>query len=147
MKNIPPLVAVMLFLCVQSANAAEAASDLPFSMRAFQCEQFEFAELDSMPAAELKGAFCSYAIGSDQSSKRAAIMKEKYKDNPAIRGALLGDHITLLQQCTRGMEKTLDVLKRKFSEQPADCKPMTAMIEARMDKAKARAAAATEAAK
>ena len=119
------------------AISAEASSALPFSIRAFQCEQYEFAELDSMPAPELKGAFCSYAAGSDRSKKQAAAMTEKYKDNPTVRSALLGDHIALLQQCTKGMEKVLDTLRRKFAEQPSECAPMISMIESRMAKAKA----------
>lgn len=107
-----------------SATTALAQEEVKFSARAFQCQAYEFAELDSMSRGELQGAYCSYSIGADRASKRNATVKEKYKEQPRILAGLLGDHVRFLEGCAQGLSKTQDLLSRKFAGPAPDCKPM-----------------------
>jgi len=116
--------------------AADAPGELVFSSRAFQCQPFEFAEVDSMPVLELQGAFCSYDLGAKRSSKRTAEAKEKYQGNHVVISGFLSEHIRTLGQCASGMEKVADTLRRKHAQKPADCAQMHQELEARMDAAK-----------
>ncbi|MCA1857425.1 hypothetical protein LE190_16045 [Massilia oculi] len=135
--RITRIVAALGFgALVLPAFAVESPEELRFSARAFQCQSLEFAEIDAMPAIELQGAFCSYDLGAKRSSKRMAEAKEKYQGNHVVISGLLSDHIRTLGQCTAGMEKVSDTLRRKHAAKPADCAKMHAELEARMDAAK-----------
>lgn len=138
MRSLPFLflgISIPLFLA-PPVLAAES-TDMRISPRAFQCQQYEYAELDAMQKGELQGAFCSYVLGADQASKRNDLTKEKYADQPAILAPLLGDYIRFSENCSRGMEKTMDILSRKFSSQAPDCKPVIEKFEIAIAKRKA----------
>lgn len=86
-----------------------------------QCENIEFPELDSMPADELEGLYCSYDLGIKTSEKLSKQFQEKNEGNPRVQVALLERHVAELERCGRGMTKAGDVFRRKFPEMKTDC--------------------------
>lgn len=125
---------VLACLDVVSDAAFAEPSDLKFSPRAFQCEAYEFAELESMQRAELEGMYCSYSIGAARLSRRNDETKVKYADQPQILAALLGDNIRLQDQCVRGMAKVQDLIARKYTTFAPNCSPMAEKIETALAK-------------
>jgi hypothetical protein len=136
MKRRAVTVAIAALSFGSGFAAATPLSDLNFSGRAFQCESYEFAEIDSMSRDELQGAYCSYVIGSKRASKRNEETKEKYRDQPRILSALLGDHIQFLERCSQGMNKTSDLFSRKFHAPAPDCAAMAEKVDGIMEKRK-----------
>ena len=86
-----------------------------------QCEAIEFPELDSMPADELEGLYCSYDLGIKASGKLNKQAVDKNEGNPRVQGALLERHIAEMERCMRGMTKAGDIFRRKFPEMKTDC--------------------------
>jgi hypothetical protein len=94
---------------------------LKFSLRGMQCENIEFPELDSMPADELEGLYCSYDLGIKTSDKLNKQFQEKNEGNPRVQVALMERHVAELERCGRGMTKAGDVFRRKYPEMKTDC--------------------------
>jgi hypothetical protein len=94
---------------------------LKFSLRGMQCEAIEFPELDSMPADELEGLYCSYDLGIKTSEKLSKQFQEKNEGNPRVQVALLERHVAELERCGREMTKAGDVFRRKWPEMKTDC--------------------------
>jgi hypothetical protein len=97
---------------------------LVVNARAFgECAALEYAEIDSMPRAELEGLYCSYLAGADVVRRigDASIAKQA---NLSIKAALMGDQIRRLERCTAGMTKAVEAFNRKFAGEKADCSKM-----------------------
>lgn len=139
MRRLFLLGIVAAFVAAQASAATTPSEELIFSAHAFECQPFEFAELDSMPKEELQGAYCSYAVGAKQSSKRADLAKEKHKNNSTVLVGLIEDHVKFLDQCAQGMVKTSALLKRKYKQSTNDCTPMTEKLEAALSKSSSAA--------
>lgn len=120
------------------AAMADDAVYPKLSIRAFQCQPYEYAEINDMSRAELDGAYCGYIAGGDFAKSRADLNREKYKEQPNTIAALLGDYVRQSERCTQGLEKVSDSLSRKFSASPPDCKAALAKLEEARRKAQNR---------
>jgi hypothetical protein len=117
-----------MFMLASVAIAAEPVVP-KLSIRAMQCQPYEYAELNAMPRRELEGAFCGYVAGFDALKKQVDLSREQYQEQPGVLAALRGDFIQQSQRCTQGIEKTADLLSRKFSATVPDCTASLADLE------------------
>ena len=113
---LPPQAALAVAKPAQSVDRK-----LKLSSRGLQCGAIEFQELDSMPADDLEGLYCSYALGSEISQKTHKESVDKHADNPRIKIALIEKQLVELDRCGRGLARTGDIFRRKFSEMKIDC--------------------------
>jgi hypothetical protein len=112
-------------LIASTAQAQQQlAADLPFSDRAWQCEAYKSSELNSMSQLELEGAYCTYRASIRVEAKREVEYKMGYAKHPENFEEALKFSRRLQQQCTREINKTINVLSRRFPGSTPDCSVM-----------------------
>lgn len=117
----------------QAASAPQRTGEMKINTRPFtSCATLEFAEIDSMPREELKGLYCSYSVGSD-TKKRINDEQVAKTTDPGLQARLIGDFITDLGRCTRGMSQARETFTRKYPQAQLDCTQMKEQVRANLE--------------
>lgn len=105
---------------VEAPATAQKPKVLMLNMRAFECQPFEFSELDSMSKEDLEATVCSVNRGNDayNSINRAGVDNQA---NPQVKIALMRQGLSHMQQCREAYTKTSDLFLRKFHGESMDC--------------------------
>jgi hypothetical protein len=98
----------------------EPAKASVVNFRAFECQRFEFSELDSLSKTDLEAAICSIDAGYRMSNESSDAFIAKQSD-PRIKAVLLQRQIGKMEQCRSERTKASDLFLRKFPNDTLDC--------------------------
>jgi len=93
---------------------------LMVNFRAYECQKFEFSELDSFDRSNLEAAICSFDAGNRMSTESSDAFIAKQSD-PRIKAGLLQRQIGKMEQCRNERTKAFDLFTRKFPDAMPDC--------------------------
>lgn len=98
-------------------------AQLKLNGRAFNCEAFEFSEIDSWKKHELESASCSFQLAIDVDEQTTKKLMAQQND-PRVNVYLAQKNVNTLEKCSANRSKIDGLLDKKYPGTKLDCTRM-----------------------
>lgn len=126
----PALKKTQCFAALDRLTAAPSApqpepepTQLKLNGRAFNCEAFEFSEIDSWKKNELESASCSFQLAIDVDEQTTKKLMAQQND-ARVNVYLAQKNVNTLEKCSTNRSKIDALLDRKYPGTKLDCARM-----------------------